>query len=162
MLLALGLPSVAAAAAIGEPAPDFEVAPLQEGGDPLKLSDYWGKVVYLDFWASWCLPCRYSIPMLNDLHRDLADKDLVIVAVNVGEDPKDGLRFLKRYPVGYPTASDPEGELAKAYGVVIMPTSYLIDRKGILRGRHNGFRREESEKLRAAVAALVNDRTAEE
>jgi thiol-disulfide isomerase/thioredoxin len=162
LLLAVSLPSWAGAATIGEPAPDFEVAALQEGGKPLKLSDFKGKVVYLDFWASWCQPCRHSVPMLNAMHRDLAGKDLAILAVNVGEERAAGLNFLKSYPVGYATASDPEGKLAKAYDVQIMPTSYLIDRDGTLRGIHAGFRKEEAMKLRAAVTALVNDKKAEE
>ena len=140
----------------GEPAPAFEGVPLV-GRAAIRLEDYRGKVVHLDFWASWCPPCRLSLPWLERLHRDFGATGFEVVAVNVDEDPADALRFLDRVPVGFPVISDARGEIATLYNVQDMPSSYLIDRQGLVRDVHRGFGRGDPTRLRKAIAALLRE-----
>jgi cytochrome c biogenesis protein CcmG/thiol:disulfide interchange protein DsbE len=104
------------------------------------LDKYRGKVVVLDFWASWCVPCRRSFPWLNEMHDKYGQEGLVILGVNMDADQADAELFLKEYPVDFSIVRDPEGELAKQYEVIAMPSSYVIDRDGKIVARHLGFK----------------------
>lgn len=155
--LALGVFATAPADAelrLGQPAPPFEGKSLGDG-TPIRLADHAGKVVYLDFWASWCGPCQRSLPFMEQLHREFGEAGLVVIAVNVDEQPEDALRFLQRFAVGYAVLDDSRGALAALYDVQDMPSSYLIDRDGIVRTVHRGFNRSDARRLRQAVAKLV-------
>ena len=155
VLLALLLAApIAAAVDAGAPAPAFSGKPLA-GGEPVTLEALRGKVVYLDFWASWCGPCRQSLPWMEQLRRDFAAAGLEVVAVNVDETPADGIAFLKRHPVGYAVIGDAGGDIAELYDVRDMPSSYLIDRDGTVRLVHRGFNTRAAAKLRRQVAELV-------
>lgn len=158
-MLTLGLvvTTPAIAAGDGEPAPAFSGRPL-DGGEALQLEEFRGRVVYLDFWASWCGPCRQSLPWLQGLRRDLRPLGFEVLAVNVDEDAADARRFLKRYPVSYPVIGDARGVIAALYDVRDMPSSYLIDRKGVVRHVHRGFNREDAARLRQQVEALLAER----
>jgi peroxiredoxin len=138
----------------GQPAPAFTGAPLRHG-EPVRLEDYRGKVVYLDFWASWCGPCRQSLPWMEQLRHDFGEAGLAVIAVNVDENPADAMRFLRRFEVGYPVVGDARGAIAARYDVRDMPSSYLIDRSGVVREVHRGFNRKGAARLREAVARLV-------
>ncbi len=138
----------------GDRAPAF-AAPALGGGSMVELSRYRGKVVYLDFWASWCAPCLIAIPEIEAMRKAFPSDDFQVLAVNLDQKEKKALRFLKKHPVGYPSASDPKGKLPEQYGVDTMPTSYLIDRKGIIRYVHRGFQRGDSSKLRREIRALL-------
>jgi len=138
----------------GEPAPAFE-APALGGGSTVSLDEYRGKVVYLDFWASWCPPCLESIPQIERLRSAFEGQDFQVLAVNVDSKPEKALRFLKRNPVGYPSASDPKGLLPKRYDLQTMPTSFLIDRSGIVRYVHSGFRRDDVGELHARIKKML-------
>lgn len=140
----------------GQPAPAFAGASLREG-TALRLEDYRGKVVYLDFWASWCGPCRQSLPWMDALRGDYAAAGFEVIAINVDETPADALRFLERYPIRYPVVGDSAGTIAALYDVQDMPSSYLIDRRGVVRRVNRGFNRAEAGRLRLAVAALVKE-----
>jgi thiol-disulfide isomerase/thioredoxin len=155
LLLALLVAApVAAAVERGAPAPAFSGKLL--GGDaPVSLEALRGKVVYLDFWASWCGPCRLSLPWMDRLRRDFGASGLEVVAVNVDETPADGIAFLKRYPVSYPVIGDAGGDIAELYDVRDMPSSYLIDRDGTVRLVHRGFNARSAARLRKQVAELV-------
>jgi peroxiredoxin len=154
-LFSLALP--AAAAEVGEPAPNFE-APALEGARSLSLADYRGKVVYLDFWASWCAPCAVALPIVDSFREEFGADEFAVLAVNVDNDPSKARIFLQRRPVGYPSVSDPQGDLPRKFGVETMPTSFLIDRKGVIRAVHRGFKKSDEDELRSRIRKLVSGR----
>lgn len=121
-------------------APQFE---LPTASGKVHLSDFKGKVVYLDFWASWCSPCRKSFPWMNKMARLYGSKGLVVLAVNLDKDRDLAKRFLKDIPAKFTVAFDPEGTVADRYGVQAMPSSYLISRDGKLMQTHLGFRQDD-------------------
>lgn len=104
-----------------------------------KLSDLKGKVVYIDFWASWCKPCRASFPFMNDMHAKYQAEGLEIIAVNLDENKENAEAFLERLPANFTVVFDPDGNIAQQYELVGMPSSYLVDRDGNLRASHQGF-----------------------
>jgi len=154
VLMTLGAAPDLSAVERGQPAPAFEGALLSDGA-PARLADLRGKVVYLDFWASWCGPCRQSLPWMEKVRGEFAPAGFEVFAVNVDEDPADGLRFLRRYPVSFPVLGDARGAIAALYDVQDMPSSYLIDRRGAVRHVHRGFNRDDAARLRARIAQLV-------
>jgi thiol-disulfide isomerase/thioredoxin len=106
----------------------------------LDLADFRGRVVYLDFWASWCGPCRQSFPWMETLQSTYQGRGLAIVAVNLDRDRADADKFLKQFHPTFEVRFDPKGELAELYKVQGMPSSVLIDRHGVMRFTHVGFR----------------------
>jgi len=138
----------------GDRAPAFSLPALDGKGD-VTLADYKGKVVWLDFWASWCPPCLTSLPDLEALRKEMPASKFQIVAINIDEQPKKALRFLAKQPVGYPSGSDPKGELPEVFGLETMPTSYLIDQKGVIRMVHKGYRDGDLEKIKAEATRLM-------
>jgi thiol-disulfide isomerase/thioredoxin len=113
----------------GRPAKDFA---LTLDGKPTRLSDLRGKVVVLNFWASWCQPCRDEAPALNQLQRRIASSGGVVLGVNAGvDDNQAGYEdFLKTYDIDFPTYLDPSKRIALSYGTTVYPETYLIDRRG--------------------------------
>ena len=144
----------ASAAGVGQQAPDF-TAPALDGAKPISLGAYRGKVVYLDFWASWCPPCLVSLPQLEELRKQFPSDQFQILAVNVDQDPAKARKFLARTQVGYPSATDPKGRLPESFGIETMPTSFLIDRRGVIRHVHHGFRKGDVAPLRERIQKLV-------
>jgi len=119
------------------------------------VSQYQGNVVVLDFWASWCGPCRRSFPWLNQMQARYGQEGLVIIGVNVDASREDAKVFLAEYPADFRINFDTEGVLATAYGVEAMPSSYVIGRDGELRASHRGFRvRQQAEYEAILVEAL--------
>lgn len=98
-----------------------------------------GKVVYVDFWASWCGPCRASFPWMNDMHKRYATQGLEIIAVNLDQEPELAAEFIQELNPAFRIEYDPKGKLAEEFGVDTMPTSFVIDRSGKARSRHKGF-----------------------
>jgi thiol-disulfide isomerase/thioredoxin len=154
--LAAGLLAASDAGAIdvGQKAPEF-TAPALDGAKKLSLGAYRGKVVYLDFWASWCPPCLTSLPLLEELRKQFPNDQFQILAVNVDQDPAKARAFLERTRVGYPSATDPKGRIPESFGIETMPTSFLIDRHGVVRHVHQGFRKGDVAGLRERIAKLV-------
>jgi thiol-disulfide isomerase/thioredoxin len=111
-----------------------------DGGDALDLARYRGKVVIVDFWASWCEPCRHSFPWLNAMQAKYGAHGLVIVGVNVDRERADADRFLHDVPAQFQIVYDPAGALATRYDVPGMPTSFVIGPNGDIVGRHIGFK----------------------
>jgi thiol-disulfide isomerase/thioredoxin len=115
-----------------------------------------GKVVLVDFCASWCAPCKASFPVLNQLQRRFGDKGFAVLAVSVDKDPAAWTRFLKEHPVAFPTVRDGHHKLVAAAGVEAMPTSFLVDREGKIRYVQKGFQGAETEvKLVKEIEALL-------
>jgi len=156
LILAIGLllPAFASAAGPGQPAPLFGAVLLQ-GKETVELEHHRGKVVLLDFWASWCGSCRQSLPALESLRSEFGPAGFEVIAVNLDTDPQDGLDFLKKYPVTYPIVQDTQGRIARLFDVRTMPMSYLIDRQGVVQQVHQGFNKKDMPRLRAAVSELV-------
>ena len=146
----------ALAAAVGEPAPPFTLPGA--GGRPIALDALRGKVVYVDFWASWCGPCRRSFPWMNGLQARYADEGLAIVAIDVDKRQEDALRFLLDTPASFPIAWDPGGDTPAAWGVQGMPSSYLIDRNGVIVAVEEGFHDERRAALEQRIRALLRAR----
>ena len=135
-------------------APDFEL-PTKAGS--VSLQNTRGQVVYLDFWASWCKPCRKSFPWMNDLHAKYYDKGLRVIAVNVDSDAEQVKRFLEKYPANFLVAYDAEGKVASQYQVKGMPSSYLIDRQGNIHASHIGFRDEDKNAVESQINHLLQN-----
>jgi thiol-disulfide isomerase/thioredoxin len=126
----------------------------------LTLSQYKGKVLYVDFWASWCGPCAKSFPFLNEMHEQLKDQGLQIVGVNLDENIDDAKAFLAKYPASFTVAADVSKQCAKDFAVKAMPSSYLIDRKGIVHHVHLGFKPGEAQEIRLMVEKLLSEKVA--
>jgi cytochrome c biogenesis protein CcmG/thiol:disulfide interchange protein DsbE len=112
----------------GDSAPDFSIT--TDTGKTMSKSDFGGKLLLLNFWATWCPPCIEEIPGLNDMAQALGPKGLVILGVSVDKDADIYKKFLQRNPLLYPTARDPEQKINLRYGTIQYPESYLIDRNG--------------------------------
>jgi cytochrome c biogenesis protein CcmG, thiol:disulfide interchange protein DsbE len=115
------------------------VAARAESPPAVDLDALRGRVVYLDFWASWCVPCRQSFPWMEQMRQAHQSQGLTIIAVNVDQDHADAERFLKQFRPGFEVRYDPEGKLAQRFKVTGMPTSVIIDRAGQVRFTHIGF-----------------------
>lgn len=121
----------------------------------LDLAQFKGRVVYLDFWASWCAPCRESFPWMNHLQGELGPKGLVVIAVNVDRERADAEQFLREHVAQFRIVYDPDGLLPEKFGVRGMPTSFLIDRNGHVQSRHEGFLVRDRDALTQQIRALV-------
>jgi cytochrome c biogenesis protein CcmG/thiol:disulfide interchange protein DsbE len=117
----------------------LHVAPAS-ATEALDLSQHRGKVVLVDFWASWCEPCRHSFPWLNQMQTKYGDR-LVVIGVNVDRERADANRFLAEVPAKFQIVYDAAGELASKYDVMGMPSSYVFDTSGTLIDKHIGFRK---------------------
>ena len=143
----------AQAATVGQPAADFELR--GDGASTVKLSALKGKVVYLDFWASWCGPCRQSFPWMNDMQSKFGSRGLQIVGVNLDAKDADARKFLAETSGNFLLAFDNKGATPKLYGVKGMPTSYLIDREGRVVYEHVGFSPSKALALEKEIEKLL-------
>ena len=121
----------------------------------LNLEDYRGKVLYLDFWASWCVPCRASFPWMNKMHAQYPD-DLAVVAINIDTDEKEIEKFLKKFPADFPIIYDPQGVLASKYGILGMPTSIIFDRESNLISQKAGFFKKKIPEYEEEIQQVMN------
>ena len=155
-LLALGLLLAQPASGVteGDIAPDFNL-PVLGGETTRSLSASHGKVRYIDFWASWCPPCRVSVPEIVALQEALGGPRFEVIAINVDERVDDALRFVEHYPVNYVVLSDPTGRTASDYALPGMPTSFVLDPQGRVTLVHVGFRPGDMEAIRAHIDALL-------
>lgn len=127
-------------------APNFKG--ITSKGDAIKLSDFKGKVILLDFWASWCRPCQKEFPFLIDLYNENKEKDFIILTINLDEQIVNMNKFLSKLEreVPFTIIVDKDGKIPLIYEVEAMPTTIFIDKKGVIRYRHTGFK--ESHKLK--------------
>lgn len=123
----------------GQQAPDFTLNDLQ--GNPVKLSDYKGKTVLINFWATWCPPCRVEMPHMQRFYEDYNQQDVVILGVNLTpteEKTNNVMSFVKDYGLTFPILLDSEGTVMQTYQVVAYPTTYLLDSSGVIREKYQG------------------------
>ena len=137
-------------------APDFTLA--TPDGKKKSLKDYRGKVVFLNFWATWCPSCRTEMPDMDKLYREYKAKGLEIVAVNVKDKRDDAMKFVQNMKLTYPIMLDPEGEVGLLYGAWGMPATYLIDRKGIVQARLWGPAEWYSPQAKKLIAAMLEQK----
>jgi thiol-disulfide isomerase/thioredoxin len=121
----------------------------------VQSAEFKGKVIYVDFWASWCKPCKQSFPWLNGMQAKYEKQGFEIVAINLDQEQNAANDFLQALPAQFTVAFDPSGKTAEQFHVQGMPSSYLIDRQGNMRAVHIGFRDEDRAKLEQAVTKLL-------
>jgi thiol-disulfide isomerase/thioredoxin len=151
----VGAAANALAAAAGERAPPFSLPTA--AGESVALESLRGKIVYVDFWASWCGPCRRSFPWMSEMHDKYGARNFAIVAINVDRKRADAERFLGQFAApGFAVVFDPAGATPETYRVRAMPSSYLIDARGTIVEVESGFREERKAALEARIRALVD------
>lgn len=146
--------NVHAASASG-PAPDFTLKGLD--GNNTKLSELRGNVVLLNFWASWCGPCREEMPLLNKIHNKYEPLGFTILGVNVEEQSDAAKKFIAQRPVDFPILLDNKNTVSKLYDVIAMPTTVVIDRDGNMRFLHQGYQSGDEAEYRKMVKKLVRE-----
>ena len=153
--VALVVPNLVIASEVGKSAPDFTLKSLD--GKNLKLSEMAGNVILINFWASWCGPCREEMPLLNALHNKYEPLGFTVLGVNVEEDVKGAKSFLKNFPVDFPVLLDNTNKVSKQFKVVAMPTTVVVDRDGNMRYLHQGYKSGDEAKYRQMVKQLVRE-----
>ncbi len=137
------------------PAPNWTLPAIQNADGDLSMSDFRGKITYVDFWASWCGPCRLSLPALNSLNEAFSEDPVQFLAISIDVVEEDAWDFLKRYAVDYPVVIDIEGDIARRFGVDGMPSGYLVDALGRVREIHIGFKRGDELKLAESIKKML-------
>ena len=155
--LLTGFMAVPAVGGSNEPAPDFTLT--DAGGQSVTLSDLQGQVVMINFWASWCGPCREEMPLLEQIHQRYESLGFTLLGVNVEENSADGQAFLAERPVSFPVLYDPDNGISKLYDVVAMPSTVLIDRQGNVRYLHHGYKPGYENDYQDQIRALVRERS---
>jgi thiol-disulfide isomerase/thioredoxin len=137
------------------PAPDFALK--SNSGSNLRLSELRGEVVMINFWASWCGPCRQEMPLLNEIHQRYKPLGFTVLGVNVEEDSNQAKDLLKQIPVSFPILFDNDSTVSKLYEVSAMPSTVLIDRDGNMRYLHRGYKPGYEQEYAQQVRALVRE-----
>jgi cytochrome c biogenesis protein CcmG, thiol:disulfide interchange protein DsbE len=155
LVLAFALAGLNAASAqeVGSKAPAFDVA--GSGGKNVRMADLKGRVVYVDFWASWCAPCKQSFPWMNEMQEKYGARGLSVVAVTVDRRREDADKFLATMPAKFAVAYDTTGKVAEAYRPKGMPTSFLVGADGIVRAVHVGFKDQDKADLEREIQAAL-------
>jgi len=142
-------------AALATKAPVFE---LPGDSGTVSLQKYRNQVVFVDFWASWCVPCKYSFPWMNEMQERYGKDGLKVIGINVDKDKAMAQKFLEHVPATFDIAYDPEGEIADLYSLKVMPSSYLIDREGNLVHAHKGFKTSDGSQMEDMIRKLIDDK----
>ncbi len=150
---ALAISGPVQAAEEGKTAPDFTLKALD--GSNVKLNELRGTVVLVNFWASWCGPCRTEMPLLDELYNEYRDYGFTILGINLDEEQNRALMLLDRIPVSFPVLFDPENITSESFAVDAMPTTVLIDRNGVVRHHHRGYKDGFMDKYEQQVKELV-------
>lgn len=142
----------------GQPAPDFTLSGVRAEDRTTTLSDLQGKVVYVDFWASWCLPCLRSLPEINGLYEKYQDQGFEVLALTIDAPVSDAQEFLEdlETPLAYTLLADETSDVMYDYDVRGMPTSFLIDREGNIEMIHEGYRDGDIDMIDNAIQALLS------
>ncbi|MCW9024408.1 MAG: TlpA family protein disulfide reductase [Gammaproteobacteria bacterium] len=155
LCLSLGITAVGHAAGKNKLAENFTLK--SKSGKNLKLSEYRGQVVLINFWASWCGPCRAEMPVLEKLYKKYKALGFVVLGVNVDDKKARADALLKKIPVSFPILYDTEKKVTELYNVTAMPSSYFIDRDGKVRQLHKGYRPEYDALYKKEIKALIKE-----
>lgn len=154
-LLAVGLAGPAMAVTIQDDAPDFTLKSLE--GSNLRLEEYRGQVVLINFWASWCGPCRQEMPLLDRLHQRYVDTGFAVLGINVEGEEAPARELIDRIPVTFPVLID-EGQLvSELYKLEAMPSTVVVDRDGVVRYIHRGYKPGDEAKYVEVVKELIRE-----
>jgi len=156
MLIILFLSSTLSASSskqMGKDAPDFTLNKLMKSGT-VSLSALRGKVVLIDFWATWCPPCKKSLPLLDAL--DAKYRNLKVVAINIDDDKENARAFLKQFKLKINAVYDEGKKIVELYDVPVMPTAYLVDQYGKIQYVHSGYNEKSMKKLEFTIRGLVD------
>ena len=137
-------------------APDFRLEGQQK---QIELSKYHGQIVYIDFWASWCQPCRKSFTWMNKMQSLYGSEGFKVIAINLDESRAKADKFLQQIPANFDVAFDPQGNTAEAYKIKAMPSSYLIDKNGKVVHANLGFRGNDEDELETKIRNLLHQPT---
>ncbi|MFK8026817.1 MAG: TlpA family protein disulfide reductase [Gammaproteobacteria bacterium] len=142
-------------ASVGDDAPSFRARSL-DGSETISKADLAGKVVFVDFWASWCPPCLKSLPEFENLQTSFSGRDdVVVIAINLDENPQDATDFINKINVTYKILADQSGQIPESFGVNAMPTSYVIDKSGVIRYVHSGYQSGDVSKIKTEIEKLL-------
>lgn len=146
---------IAFAANVGDSAPSFRARTL-DGSQTISNEDLKGKVIFVDFWASWCPPCLKSLPDFEQLQTSFSGRnDVVVLAINLDENPQDANKFLSTLDVTYKILADSEGKIPESFGVSTMPSSFIIDKEGVIRYVHKGYKSGDVSKIKSEIEQLL-------
>jgi peroxiredoxin len=137
------------------PAPQFALA--AKGGNTVSLAQYKGQVVMLNFWASWCGPCRQEMPLLENIYKQYRKSGFTLIGVNVEPDSKAADKWLEQTPVTFPVIYDKESTVSKSYDVSGMPSTVIIDRKGNIRVLHRGYKPGDENEYLDSIRKLIRE-----
>lgn len=147
--------ALASSAMVGKPAPDFALK--SSTGENLRLSEYRGDVVMLNFWATWCGPCRQEMPLLDDLFNRYERVGFTLLGVNIDDDSQRAIDMMRELGVNFPVLFDATKDVSKLYNVSAMPVTVILDREGNVRHVHQGYKPGYEEKYLNEVRALLRE-----
>jgi thiol-disulfide isomerase/thioredoxin len=150
-------PAARATEAVGQPAANFTL-PERGGGAPVSLNGLKGQVVMINFWASWCGPCRQEFPLLDQIYKKYKGMGFTLLGVNVEPSETDAEGFLKQTPVSFPILFDKKSDVTKLYGVSAMPSTVIVDRKGTVRWLHRAYKPGDENEYLDQVRALLREK----
>jgi peroxiredoxin len=150
-VLTLALPALLGVADVRAPA--FSLQSVS--GGPVSLAQFKGDVVMINFWASWCGPCRQEMPLLDSIYKQYKDMGFTLLGVNVEPDAGSADAWLRKTPVSYPILFDPKSQVSQLYQVQAMPTTVIIDRQGIVRYVHNGYLPGDENQYMNSIRSLI-------
>jgi peroxiredoxin len=153
LVLTLGLPALAATS--GKQAPQFDLP--SSNGKAVSLAQFKGQVVMINFWASWCGPCRQEMPLLDSIYKKYNKLGFVLLGVNVEPDSKAANDWLKQTPVSFPVLYDKDSKVSQMYDVASMPSTVIIDRKGNVRVLHKGYKAGDENEYMDSVRNLIRE-----
>ncbi|AVT49810.1 MULTISPECIES: TlpA family protein disulfide reductase [Shewanella] len=138
-------------------APSLDHQVLNAQNQAVSLSEFKGKVVYVDFWASWCGPCRKSFPWMNEIQKKYQDQGLAVVAINLDTDNELAQEFLKQVPANFSVRFNPEGDVARSFDLLGMPSSFMFNRQGQLVQHHVGFYADKAAEYEQELVSLLKE-----
>jgi len=138
-------------------APSLDHQAFNAQNQAVSLSEFKGKVVYVDFWASWCGPCRKSFPWMNEIQKKYQDQGLAVVAINLDTDNELAQEFLKQVPANFSVRFNPEGDVARSFDLLGMPSSFMFNRQGQLVQHHVGFYADKAAEYEQELVSLLKE-----